>query len=232
MQIVVVRETSMLEYSNLKDDLPENTIEKIKNILNDLDIQTEEILIDKKQCSILNSLSVQLERCDAFSTNGKGTSLLNAKASAYAEFIERLQNNILINFQLNNHYFSIDEEMKDVEALFESSLKDTINDKKVLYWSNKLANKLVIDLNNEDKTIFVPFYSLREKKVMKLPILIFRLFQTSNGMAAGNTIEEALVQGLSEICERFTMKKIIEKNVSIPDIPEEEYIEYKNIKKC
>lgn len=221
-----------MEYSILKDVDTAITIEKIKSILDSLDIFVEEIVTESKVENTYNphSLRVQVINCSEYGTNGKGRSLQNARASAYAEFIERCQNNLLMPQNCKDYNFSPDEKIVKSEILESNIIGNIITNKNNLYHSNELANKLGIDLDDETKTILVPFYSLKDKKAVNLPILIFRLLQTSNGMAAGNSLEEALVQGFSEICERFAIKKVIEENISMPNIHKEEYEKYSNIK--
>ena len=41
----------------------------------------------------------------------------------------------------------------------------------------------------------------------------------SNGMSAGNTKEEALVEGISELIERYVQQEVILKNLRLPDFP-------------
>jgi ribosomal protein S12 methylthiotransferase accessory factor len=58
--------------------------------------------------------------------------------------------------------------------------------------------------------------------------LIENLF-LSNGMSAGNTLQEAQVQCLSEIFERAVKKKIIEGELTLPDVPRQVLKKYPNI---
>ena len=48
-------------------------------------------------------------------------------------------------------------------------------------------------------------------------------------MSAGNSFEEAMVQGMSEIIERYVQKKIIKERISLPDIPVEYIKKYPHI---
>lgn len=73
----------------------------------------------------------------------------------------------------------------------------------------------------EDKYITLPFYSIKEKKVVYLPKSTYTPFYGSNGMCAGNSPEEALVQGLSEIIERVVQRRIFTEKPALPDVPEE-----------
>ena len=58
--------------------------------------------------------------------------------------------------------------------------------------------------------------------------LIENLF-LSNGMSAGNTLEEAQVQCLSEIFERAIKREILVGEMALPDVPQEVLNKYPNI---
>ena len=82
---------------NRKDCTPRETIEKIKKILNSFSIK----VIEKRMININNSFySVRVELRDfpGIGTNGKGITRDYALASAYGEFMERLQSFFLIKF--------------------------------------------------------------------------------------------------------------------------------------
>ena len=78
-------------------------------------------------------------------------------------------------------------------------------------------------------TVVVPFVSVKTKKEQLLPINEIKFLQGSNGCASGNTFEEAIVHGLSEICARFSMKKIFENKINLPIIPKDAYENYEKI---
>ena len=50
---------------------------------------------------------------------------------------------------------------------------------------------------------------------------MYLLLYGSNGMCAGNTPSEALVQGMSEVFERYVTKYLLQNPVTPPDVPEE-----------
>lgn len=54
-----------------------------------------------------------------------------------------------------------------------------------------------------------------------MPKSTYTPFYGSNGMCAGNSPEEALVQGLSEIIERVVQRRIFTEKPALPDVPEE-----------
>ena len=65
---------------------------------------------------------------------------------------------------------------------------------------------------------WVDGYSLLQEKTVKVPINFIAYINASNGMAAGNTLEEALIQAACEVFERFTQIQIIEPEAQIPTI--------------
>jgi len=59
---------------------------------------------------------------------------------------------------------------------------------------------------------------LTEEKYKKIPLKLVRKFSGSNGLASGNTIEEAIVQAINEIFERYSAVKIIKNKMRVPTI--------------
>jgi len=217
-----------MKYSILKDDTPENTVLKIKNILKKLNIKVKETIHYNKYIQEKNELTpIVIVRLDSIQpqiggTNGKGTCIENAKASAYAEFMERLQNFILfggnwLNAMSNDRQNPDDVFIDYKEGKINKNFKQIINSN-LIYKSKSIKNYT-----------FLPFYSIKETNVCHLPYDIISFLQGSNGMSAGNTIEEAIVQGLSEICERYVLKEIYKNNIILDSIPKEEYINYDKI---
>ena len=80
----------LISVRKYKDELPLNTINKIRNILNDLGILTVEQGWAHSADSFY-SVTVSVANT-TLSTNGKGTTYQYALASAYGELMERLQN--------------------------------------------------------------------------------------------------------------------------------------------
>ena len=65
----------------------------------------------------------------------------------------------------------------------------------------------------------LPFYSLQDDRVEWIPELALAAACESNGMCAGNTAEEALVHGLSEVCERYVAREAFRHRLEMPTIP-------------
>lgn len=239
-----------------KEDSPQNTISKIGKSLHAIQIDINKIHWDNM---IEGCYSVRIENESengVWGQNGKGRDKDFALASAYAEFIERIQNNVVLlsmplwSFFLENiknktgSYFFPDEKLigiEDISLLSNEIISDLflINNHHIdidIAWTNYFQS---LYKNNLKKIITVPFEDFDTGKKEYLPLNI--LFDTvgSTGMAAGNTIEEAIFQGLCEILERYATAYIYYNRLVPPTIEKsylekyvEEYQLIQQIEKC
>lgn len=69
------------------------------------------------------------------------------------------------------------------------------------------------------QTSFCSIFFVKERIKKYLPIQLLLDKTGSNGMCAGNTPKEALIQGLCEILERYAIKKIYQEAPILPLIP-------------
>lgn len=226
---------SVNQKMHFKECPPHETVKKLKGILNEMGIETEEY--GKLESKIgTHSLRVILKGT-SFGANGKGVSEIFCAASAYAELFERFQNDIglLYNLKKGSKYgfhFSFDEKILSApeiisesnpfiefyfkqrnmsESSFEEKVESFERTQRLDFWMYQL----------EDRYVTVPFYHVNSEKVVFLPYNTYISYYGSNGMCAGNTPEEALVQGLSEIFERVAQKRIFLEKPCLPDIPDE-----------
>lgn len=226
--------------NNYKEELPAKTVEKLKKKLEEMKI---EVVEDWSPESTIGTLSLRLNiKGTSIGSNGKGMTEQYARASAYAEFFERYQNmkmqgnSTLCNVLRNNKYefqlfpdeklLSAEELVKDNNAFIKMFLKqrkivdfkDTKNAIDTLSRIQKMDYNLFL---KKDKFLSMPFYSVNEHRVTYVPYFSANLHYGSNGMCAGNTPSEALVQGLSEVVERLVQTKIVMERVKLPDVSEE-----------
>ena len=99
---------------------------------------------------------------------------------------------------------------------------------------NELRADMLVDLNtgNQNKGICaIPYERQSDKKTVFIPVNIIGNLYVSNGMSAGNTKEEARVQCLSEIFERYVKNKVISEGISLPEIPKSVIDRFPTIKK-
>lgn len=213
-----------------KDCNPLQTVDRIRNILNGLDLLAEERWM--YQVEGCYSVTVFIFGT-ALLSNGKGTTPEYALASAYAELMERMQNFHLQNINLDaggdvmqyrGFNFAPDERRLSVEEVLECgddwarvfTFKAENRDEKM-----DILKKWLIEDNTGKPSDFtsVPFLNIIDGKLHYLPRVMQYSLYGSNGMCAGNTPEEAIVQGLSEIFERNMHGVMVRKGITPPTIP-------------
>ncbi|CAK9884578.1 MAG: Ribosomal protein S12 methylthiotransferase accessory factor YcaO [Candidatus Erwinia impunctatus] len=176
------------------------------------------------------SVHIRDRDCPLCFTNGKGASKKAALASALGEYFERLSTNYFFaDFWLGKqiaegdfvHYpdekwFPIPEDDQLPSGILDAHLRAFYDPEQQL-----LASELV-DLQSGNATrgiCALPFIRQSDQQVIYIPMNIIGNLYVSNGMSAGNTREEARVQGLSEVFERYVKNHIIAESLSLPAIP-------------
>jgi ribosomal protein S12 methylthiotransferase accessory factor len=214
-----------------KDELPINTIYRIKKILNSIGIKTIEINW-KNSAKGFYSVSVKVKGTN-LSTNGKGTTPKYALASAYGELMERLQNQSFFRLSMDlspealkyeGFYYAPDEKHIDIKELENSNeewMKIQISKMKSDIDIHEILKKWKAVCYEDVPSDFtaLPYVNLINNKLSYIPIKMISKMYMSNGMCAGNTIEEALVQGISEVLERAVNTEIVMDKIIPPTIP-------------
>ena len=225
---------------------PIETITKVRNILSPLNIYLKEIHFPHENfyaCSVLIA-SEELSNID-IRTNGKGMTIQYAFASAHAEFIERIQNYMLfdhLNYGLkknvdklstsnsfrkrleqNNLVLDFLYDPNETDVPVESVIAENFEVLSSMF--NIPSKEQLVDFLKKDlgfqTVLCVPFYGLDEKKVINLPIELVIAACGSNGMCAGNTPKEAIIQGICEIMERYAGLTIYYNRLTPPTIPQD-----------
>ncbi|CAM3895534.1 YcaO-like family protein [Arcobacter cloacae] len=202
-----------------KNSPVEQSILKMQNILKDVGC---EATFSQEKHPLKNCFSVNLASIEApnhIYSNGKGVISDASIASAYGEYIERLQtNNFFIDFYLPNRKYYPDEVAFDFGGGYlNPELKN-------IYSANgELEDKDLVDFNSDymDKIVALPFIKQSSKETTYIPINILSNLFVSNGLATGNTANEAKVQALSEIFERYVKIKIIKEGLALPKFPDD-----------
>ena len=230
----------------LKEAPPQETIARIKTLLAEAEIDAVE---KSFKSGPFFSSRVELHNQDLpsrFAAGGKGMTRAYASASALAEFMERLQNHVLVHpahhYAMTRPFF---EGIRGMEA-FKGSLarKSPLLD---FYWDPREAllapektveycygslsrlmetdnKKALLAILKDDlkleKILCVPFFEPETGLEEWIPVRFLELRCDSNGMCAGNTPEEAMVQGICEIFERHVLKRIFHEQPQLPEIPE------------
>ena len=170
------------------------------------------------------SLSLMVDNT-MITVNGKGVTKELALASAYGELAERLF--AYVPFRMKNSWYNLDckisQEEKNVSMdIAENLIKNYFS---LIGKDSNTYNKFISQImrfsqlkgnSKYQKTIL--FKNASDNTKLWLPIDFLDLLYGTNGMAAGNTIEEAMVQGLSEILERYVIRQCILKRLSPPEL--------------
>lgn len=213
-----------------KDAALEDSIARFQQKLQDLGFNIEE-------ASWLNpvphvwSVHIRDRDCPLCFTNGKGASKKAALASALGEYFERLSTNYFFaDFWLGNKIANGDFVHYPNEKWFplpeDDSLPAGILDERLTAFydpEQEVSASELIDLQsgNSDRGICaLPFTRQSDQKTVYIPMNIIGNLYVSNGMSAGNTPNEARVQGLSEVFERYIKNRIIAESISLPAIPQ------------
>lgn len=214
-------------YNNYKCDYPENTIKKIEEGFKKIGLKLtyKEKSVSSPDASIYSGYAL----IDVLSStqNGKGTSSILSKASAYAETAERFSTGfLLIRIPLPKKSSRYRKLLNDVtERSFlrgfinnsgpESTTFENINK----YFHKKISKKQYEIFKKEHLfDVLVDAYSLIQDRYVKVPIHFIELKSTSNGISSGNTYEEAIAQAAFEIFERHAVNKIVFEKIVCPTI--------------
>ncbi len=214
--------------SRFKECDPITTVNNIKKILDDLDIKITE---KHYESGIENCKSLTVMSGNGLpSSTGKGISEEFARASAYAEFIERLSSglytvrytSIFRDPDIDFHSYAPDGKYMTVEELLEDcDWLDLIVDS---YKDPYITRDSIVDnckayaCADDGRILTVPFYSLFEDKYIYLPIAFVSRMYSANGSCAGNSREEAWVHALSEILERNSSRAMVMSGKALPKI--------------
>ncbi len=204
-----------INYNQYKDNSPNSTINTIKNILNLYNID----VVEKKWFSNLKNgcYSVRIEFSNLpAGANGKGVNKEFALASAYGEFMERLQNLVLPVPFISEHLNMYDAHFIDEKTCEKNENRkfftEIFDENTIDYLEKCLFENPSFNLS----TLFIDVFNMN---LVYLPYKILFLLTGSNGMCSGNTTEEALVEGLCEIFERYSIKMIYMTQPILPTIP-------------
>lgn len=234
---------SILQERRYKEVAPEDTVKKLKGLLKKLGIEVEETWSEESSVGTY-SLRICIKGTN-IGQNGKGMTREFAMASAYAEFFERFQNGIfrariekpteelLFAYAPDERCLSAKELISDKNSFFEYILKangfEEKNKVEKLQFVQELLNENNKLIRKENSTS-VPYYSVKNNDIEYIPNRLFSHLYDTNGMCAGNSKEEALIEGVSEILERYVAIEIFKNKITLPEIPENYISKFPKVK--
>lgn len=179
------------------------------------------------------SVNLSVTSCPTLYSNGKGSSRLAARASAYGELFERLATHM----EFSDYYLGLDnsnapfvhfkdEKWTNIEENQNQIPNEILNASLRKFYTQEyeLTLENLVDLQSSSYSrgvCSIPFTNARNGEIVYFPVNLLDNLYGSNGMSEGNTEYEALVQGLSEIIERHVKREIIKKGLALPTVPNE-----------
>ena len=215
-----------------KERTANSTINKIRRILKGIDLVPEESFHANPFPQIY-SVSIELPpEKGGFRTNGKGRTIDFCLASAYAEYMERTQNLLFATFsrtlmqQLKkkfSFFYCPDEiylNLIEFNSLPDNILADFIRHSGQARSEYISAYFKRIEDNGMPGVVALPFFDTMNSTIIYLPINLLLISVGSNGMAAGNTMFEAIFQAICELLERWSAALIFYNRMTPPTVPD------------
>jgi len=212
-----------------KCDIPSNTINRIKDGLRKMDLDVGYLPFKVSDDIYWGRAWIDSIRVVC---NGKGITPELAEASAYAELAERLSAGLfypvfeeqvrfntpaLYNEETNR--FLNYEWMKGYVHAHQDNLENPLTIEDLLANESHLTDADIEDIKNSKMAQhWVDGFSIIRQEPVKVPVNFIAYIHGSNGMAAGNTIEEAVVQASCEIFERHAQIQTIKPEKIVPSI--------------
>lgn len=208
-----------------KDAHPQDTVRRIKSILRQQNIVTEEQW-NTSGVPYCHSVRIRIAGTP-FGANGKGVSRELALASGYGELMERLQMGYLVKTAGQKAAVQTDSAVEDPLMSMGSLLSSGDFPKYADLAQQATGSPITVDAllqqyaDPQGNIPVTAFYSISRGKQVFLPSALRRSIYTTSGCAAGNTMEEAMVQAISEIVERHYKSRILTEHIPLPDIGED-----------
>lgn len=200
-----------------KDARPEDTVERIIGLLRTQGIEVLEDWIDS---GIENCFSVRVTiKGTTLGANGKGVTKVLARASGYAELTERLQSGFLGFGTLkygDARQMTAEEFISESGSILQRMADRIANFEQIPFTADDL---LATCFSNCEQVNGVPYLNACDGTTVYLPVSVIPRLYSTNGLAAGNSTEEAIVQGFSEIVERYCHCRILHEGLVPPTIP-------------
>ncbi|MGQ9615779.1 MAG: YcaO-like family protein [Spirochaetota bacterium] len=222
--------SKVLKNSNyFKCDTPDHTVQKIEKGLRNLGLEFKYTESRFSRLKYLYWAILEIPSLNYF-VEGKGITQELARASAYAEMVERISSGFAIKYDFIKKFdfsktlpelinYSNFDYLEGYTRASQKDIKNPLAIESLFRNKEELSGKDIEKIKESDLAQhWVDGYSLIEEKRIKVPIKLIGKISSTNGLAAGNTIEEAIVQASNEIFERYTSIETIKYKKIIPTI--------------
>ncbi len=202
------------DYGNHKDRPAGETIALLKDILRNVGIGDSTPIVERRFNPMEGCHSIYIvdPSYPALASYGKGVTDEYSQASAYAEFVERLQ-------CMYFHLFHCLGGIFPSEPLFHDQAEVAVAD--LMRESPGILREMLADVAALPvKTLpCLPFWDVSKGKTRQLPLNLLFLVTLTTGMSSGNTPEESLTQGVCEVMERYAARLVVQGELPTPTIP-------------
>lgn len=208
--------------THYKERSPQETVQIVKDFFTSKGLKVIETeLIENEAGTWSNHLELYQDKVWLAKSNGKGMTKDYCRASGYAELYERFCNGMVFlgnpwwnmaiteaNYKKHGYYLREDEKILTFNELYGSCYR-TERFFDFFCIKNEAFQKTTADYITHGKYIGLPLKNISNEndQIYIDPRVLLRI-TNSVGMAAGNTLEEALVQGCSEIVEKYASAKL------------------------
>lgn len=201
-----------------KDRDPQETVAIVKQFFADNGYIIKKV-INRQTNSTSWCMRIELFLDGSFicGANGKGVTYDYCEASAHAELYERFCNicgigqNAFFHGTYDSKKFAQCGYLfdKNEKSLTEQEALDAVDLHNFFDPIPQKIKSYIYGTIIENNFIGVPYRSISNQPDKFYDWRLLNLAITSNGMCAGNTLEEALVQGISELCERSVTEQFL-----------------------
>ncbi len=201
-------------YDNYKSAFPEETISRIEDCFKKIGLKIDyhDRKVEKAGTSIYVGM---IYRQGKYLASGKGTSKELCKASALAELVERIL----------ARWTSVPPEkmIKDADSILAKPPKRGGYKRRIKArdFFKEFPQTEVDKIKVEDD--YIDAYSLVDDEYFEIPHSFVKKISRSNGLSAGNTLEEALSHGFCEVCERYSLIKHLRDRIPAKSIREDSF---------
>ncbi|MBN1329319.1 MAG: YcaO-like family protein [Candidatus Heimdallarchaeota archaeon] len=224
----MIVENALIRKDTLKCQPYEITINQIKNAFDTLGLNLIFRKAVKNPKVYCYSCVVEIPELNV-STAGKGSTKKQSIASALAEMAERFSADFLFKY-----FYPAYGQISDTNVLALNNgehlpgyiharqgeldnhlpISDLFKNYHIKFSLKQMEELAQLDIAQH----WVDGYSLLYDKEVKVPLRLIKKINGSNGLAAGNTIEEAIVQASCEIFERYSKIAVFRGRLVVPTI--------------
>lgn len=214
----------MSNLERCKDRSPLDTVNIIRDFFSQYNYTVEEEINKISEIGTYwCGLSLYYNNCFICRSNGKGTTKEYALASGYGELYERFcggfgtllsdwvcyKKVMMTNKETYGYYIHPREKFVSFDEIRNSCDKFKYLYSKVEDADNNFLKIFNLKLNyNQDKSLVIPYTDFCTGEDRYYSQFLIDLIQGSSGLSAGNSLEEALTQGISEALEHCVFKQI------------------------